>query len=802
MPVQVFGVRHLSPMGAWHLCQFLDQVQPSIVLIEGLADAGALIRDIVRRDTKPPIAILAYTQQPPVRTLVYPLASYSPEYQALKWADKHNVEAAFIDLPSDVFLALQKIDPTKLPRDPTVADEASLPAAEKRDPVGPSDTADAPDAAWSEESPTIEPTPVAAPNSGPEHRRHLYDRIALLRDETSYDSFWERTFEHNRQPDAYRLAALAMGAGLRDLDHDRPLGQAENLIREAHMRRQIQAAIAAGHMPEKIVVVVGAYHASAMTGDLAALTDQQLGSLPRLPSQLTLMPYSYFKLSSQSGYGAGNRAPAYFELIWQALQHDRMPQVATEYLTRVARHLRKSGTHRSTAEVIEGVRLANTLSAMRNGSAPVLQDLQDAAVTLIGHGQASVVSESLARVEVGTEIGSLPKGVSQTSIQEDFERHLLELKLSKFRSPVKQDLALDLRENRQAKTTATAFLDLRRSSFLNRLQLLGVPFGVRVASGQANATWAEAWQLQWTPETEISLVEAVLLGETIDLAASFQFARRLEKAETIADASRAVRDAFECGMFDSLELARGRLQALATESSEIKAIATAAEDLSTVVRYGDVRRFDPAPLLPLIEQLFLQGSLGLLAAAHCDNEAAKAICGSIESLEKIAAYHFQTVDDPLWRHQLRVLADSDDRNPLLSGFACSILLEHSLLTNDDLAREVSRRLSPGIPADLGAGWFEGMAMRNRYALLARQALWEQLAEYVSQLDDDEFKRALVFLRRAFGSFQAAEKRAIAENLGQYWGVGAATASELLGEALSEAEAAAMDELNEFDFDDL
>ena len=34
--IHVFGVRHLSPSGAWHLRHFLDQVKPQAVLIEGL----------------------------------------------------------------------------------------------------------------------------------------------------------------------------------------------------------------------------------------------------------------------------------------------------------------------------------------------------------------------------------------------------------------------------------------------------------------------------------------------------------------------------------------------------------------------------------------------------------------------------------------------------------------------------------------------------------------------------------------------------------------------------------------------
>ena len=112
--VPTFGVRHLSPMGAWQLRQFLDHVQPRVLLIEGLDDATELMPDMIRPDTKPPIAILAYTQQTPVHTLVYPLARYSPEYQAIAWADEHGARAEFFDLPSDIFLALQAAEKKRL----------------------------------------------------------------------------------------------------------------------------------------------------------------------------------------------------------------------------------------------------------------------------------------------------------------------------------------------------------------------------------------------------------------------------------------------------------------------------------------------------------------------------------------------------------------------------------------------------------------------------------------------------------------------------------------------------------------
>ena len=405
-------------------------------------------------------------------------------------------------------------------------------------------------------------------------------------------------------------------------------------------------------------------------------------------------------------------------------------------------------------------------------------------------------------MEVGTAIGELPKGVSRTSIQADFERELTRLKLEKYRTTIKQELALDLRENRLAKSVEAAFLDLNRSSFFHRLRILGVGFVAPLRTSQQASTWAEKWHLQWSPESEIQLIEAVLLGETVELAAGYKFKTTLEACASIAQAAEVVHDACQCGMMKSMEAARKRLQELSAETSEVTAIAHAAHVLGLIIRYGDVRKFDPAPLLPLVEELFVQGALALHSAASCDNEAAAKMFVAIDEMNQLALEHADRVDEPLWIDRLRKLSDADDRNPLLSGYACAILLERGLVANEDLIREVSRRLSPGVPADLGAGWFEGLSRRNRYGLLARQVLWAQLADYVATLDEDHFRRSLVFLRRAFGGFSAREKRQIAENLAEHWGVSGDAASEAIETELTETEEKTLKDVNEFDFDDV
>lgn len=91
-------------------------------------------------------------------------------------------------------------------------------------------------------------------------------------------------------------------------------------------------------------------------------------------------------------------------------------------------------------------------------------------------------------------------------------------------------------------------------------------------------------------------------------------------------------------------------------------------------------------------------------------------------------------------------------------------------------------------------------MKNRYALIARLSLWESLNDYLDTLDDEEFKRALVFLRRAFADFSAAEKDQIAENLGEILGLNGQEVSEAVNAVLDESAQEMIEGLDDFDFD--
>lgn len=748
----IFGIRHLSPAGAWNIRKLLDQISPKLVLIEGPEDFTEELGVLSDSNTKPPIAIMAYTSDTPIHTLLYPLAEYSPEYQAALWAQEHHKECRFIDLPSGVFLALSR-------------------------------------------------SAGRAEEDGEEERFNVYRKLDELSGEDTHETFWERTMEHFSEGEGYRKGAEAFGRNLRELTEDSDRDHAEIILREAYMRRQIREAIASGIAPEEIVVVTGAYHTEGLKGDTPELNDSELELLPRVESLKTWMPYSYYRLSSRSGYGAGNKAPAYYELLWKGYQKGEADYAARSYLSKLACWQRENGNMVSSAEVIEAIRLSFSLAALHGYQIPALRDLRDAAVTCMGHGHLGEIAQAVADTEIGTAIGSLPDGVSRTSIQKDFYHLLDELRLRKYCSVTADDLHLDLREKLTVQSEKAAFLDRERSFFLHRLRVLGISFVNWQQVQQEKATWAEHWVLRWTPEAEIEIVEAQLKGDTVLLAASFQMREQASQEENIAGVAKIIEESFLCGMPEMVSFATSILQKIAVEAAAVEEIAKTVQSLSLVIQYGSIRKLSHETLIPVLEQLFLRACLLLPESCICDDNASRGIIQGISMLNE-AALHHDFLSEEHWLHVVTEIAERDDLNTKISGYAAAILLERGKFTNTALELQVHRRLSRGVPADLGAGWFEGLSMKNRYALITRMSLWESLDQYLDTLDDEEFKRALLFLRRAFADFTAKEKSDIAENLGELWQLNPQQVSEAVNAPLSQEAMEMLEGLDDFDFGDI
>jgi len=741
--MKTFGIRHFSPAGAYFVRQFLDKIKPDLVLIEGPADFDFLIDDIVSKKLVPPFAIMAYTKEAPIDTILYPFAEYSPEYQAILWARENNKECHFFDLESDIMLGFGRTD------DDTKDEETISKEPEKN------------------------------------------------KSDVDMEGFWERNLEQSENMDAYRAGSALFGESLRKDTKSDDKSFARDIIRESFMKRKINEYIKKGFDSEKMVAITGAFHTSAIESLEGAMSDKEYKELVRRESNITLMPYSYYRLSKRTGYGAGNAAPAYYELLWQGFLRGDITYHERKYLSSLAKYMREHGGIVSSAQVIEATRLARELAVIRGGSVPTLEDLKDASITCMGGGSFGEMAMGFAETDIGKKIGSVPQDAMQTSIQSDFTTKLKQLKLEKYKELVATPLQLDLRENLRVKSEESAFLDLNRSFFLYRLVVLGIDFAKIKKSNQDNATWAENWILQWTPEAEIQIVESVLKGDTIVDAVAFVLGEKLSEATKISEIAEVIEDAFNCGLPKIVEGAKRSLDEMTNGAIAMCDIADTVSKLSNMISFGDIRKLDREPLVPIVKRLCIRASLMLVGESACDDTAATTLADDIQKIHSVFMMQ-DFLDESFWFDKLIELSNRDDLNTKISGLATAILLDAGKIDELTLRMEVSRRLSMGMPAELGANWFAGLSMRNHYALIGRLTLWESLSEYLDTLDEEEFRRSVVFLRRAFVEYSAKEKDMIAENLGEIWGLNAQAVSEIINSEIKEVDT---EILEDFDFGD-
>lgn len=745
MKAGYFGVRHLSPVCGYYVKEFLDRTAPDIVLIEGPSDLSDMIPKIYADNVRFPVALLAYTAEEPVRSIMYPLAEYSPEYNAMKWAVEHHVEVRFCDLPTGAMLFK------------SVSDD------------------------------------MAKEKEAEEENISVYDKIEQitgLDDET----FWEYTFEQSEIYDDLISALAEYGRNIRELSEC----DEYTLLRESFMRKSIYEC-SKDH--SCIAVITGAFHTEGIKAEYSAEDEKRISKMQTVTAKATLMPYSYYKLSSRSGYGAGNKAPFYYEMLWYNRLKGDLKRTCTEYLSRLAAFQRSQGYCTSSAEVIEAERLAYTLSSIRNGRLPSLSDLRDSALTCLGHGDPAEISTARADTEIGTVIGSLPEGVVNTGVQEDFIRQLKGLKLERFRKITAEELELDLRENLRVRSEKSAFLGLYRSFFLHRLSICGIGFAQQEQRYQDSATWAEKWMLRWTPETEIEIVEASLNGNTVEEAARYVIDSGLAEGATLEKCALALADAYMCGLESCIKTAAAAVGDMCAESSSPADEGKVISSLSASVRFGSIRKLDTSNVEPLLEKLYLRFILQVQTAAVCGDEAAKQLNTALTCVYEAVCVH-AFLDEKQFLDVLLSIADSDMVNPLISGHACALLCEWGKISNDKVSELISRRLSHGTPPADAAAWFEGLSSRSHRMLIGRISLWERLCGFIGELSDEEFKPVLVALRRTFSEYSAGEKAEIAENIGEVLGISSRAAAEIINAQITEEEQKAIDELDDFDFGDI
>ena len=758
-PLYWFPVRHHSPAAARYLAEALRARRPKIVFIEGPAEATELVPHIQDVKTKPPIAIYSsYRDDDNVLGLAgiassapdvpakfgvwYPLLPYSPEYVAIKVAKEIGAQVVFIDLPHHGLITPHDAG------DEQGDDDVEEEPPEQEEPAH-------------GEQPTWEDLAVQST---------FFKVLAETAGYRSWAECWDALFEvGGRHPDAdaFRRDMAFFCAALRATTRDERMQHDGTIAREAHMWRAITTTLADQKLrQEDAMVVCGGFHLF-MHRELVPAKELPAGTV-----YSTVAPYSYYRTSEHSGYGAGNRAPKYYELLYQHMQGpgaaDAPVRAMVDHVVAVLARGRRAGELLSSADAISITQHARMLASLRGHQAPTLDDVRDGVLSCCCKGrpeeEGRYLLTAMSEVEIGTAIGRVTPALGRLPLVFDFYRSIDELDLGETMGKEKKHKqTLDLRQE----------ADERRSVFFHRLTELGVSYATLVQTGESNTMFREVWKLEWSPKVETQLIENNLHGDTMEAAATAKIDEELAKEQD--DAASVCARLLRATNMDLPGLVL-RIETTAGHAidadTRLVSLAHALTDLVLLRRQAARKKIREDIVIDLQGRCFARACFAIPEVANVPVEDHEDVLTALKSVaETLLGDSDAGLDRDLFIESVRS-AYAQSTSPYLRGAMCGLLTETRAQPAEVLSQEILKFAQSRPEVMLTCGEFlDGVMATSRTAImLGAQSLVESLDVLLRAASWEQFLTMLPRTRKAFERLHDRSRVAFADRVAQLYGL--------------------------------
>lgn len=736
--VRILGIRHHGPGSAALLRKALDVLDPACVLVEGPPEGDELIQYITDPDLKPPVAMLLHASDEASLASFMPFAEFSPEWQAIHWALKHERPVRFIDWPAAISLALQKA---------------------ARD------------------------NPESVP---PQPRADALDLLASAAGYEDGETFWNGLIE---QRGASGQEALSVFASIETamteartqegLSPQSPDEILRNNQREAFMRTNIRATLK--EVEGNIAVVTGAWHISGLRQATKPADDRALvKDLPRLKVEATWVPWTDSRLSAFSGYGAGVISPGWYRHLWSLYTRKKLPsaeEFASAWQSRTAFKLREEGYSAPTASAIEATRLALGLAALRDLPMPGIAEMREASLAAMCDGNPLPLAMLERKLYIGELVGEIGERVPQNPLARDLTEWQRKTRLKA--QDLELEIKLDLRSD----------AGLLKSTLLHRLNLINVPWGKLLDAQAGRGTFREVWVIEWEPGYSVSLAEALVYGVTIEQAAGNATLKKARETTSITELASLIQRSLVSDLPETAASCLEQLQAVAVNSSDITDLMKAVSPLVRVLRYGTARRLPEDALRSLILSISVEINAGVrMGSRGLDEETTAARIAAMEAYDEALRLFGDDGLTSSWRNELGKVVDDDQVTSSIAGLSLRRLHDVVAWEPERVAAEFSRHTSSRQPKESGA-FLEGFLRGGSEVLLQDEPLLQLLDAWLCELSETDFTDSLPLLRRSMSSFDTVARRRVLEKVQRGRRQGTSAASPLAPESNPAFEAA-------------
>ena len=740
--LNIYGIRHHGPGSTKALLKALAADPPDVLVIEAPADAEGLLEFVstqfdsssvrsqqvggeegktqrsalsTQHSLTPPISALIYNPKDINQAIYLPFTGFSPEWQAILFAKEKNIPVRFMDLPMAISFALDEKEKNviqgKLETEERMTPEEK---AFRQDPMG---------------------------------------YLAKLAGYTDSERWWEVMFESpDNEVDIFG-AIQEMTTVLREEKEETP----RTLQREAFMRQTIRQAQKDGF--DKITVVCGAWHVPALsdiTKYKASHDAALLKGIKKIRTTATWTPWSYDRMTFDSGYNSGVISPAWYELLYVEKK-----DAATHWMINVARLFRSEDLDASSAHVIEAIRLAETLATLRGLAVPGIDELKEAAVTTICEGSAEKLELIEQKLITGNKVGHVPDSVPIVPLHADILATIKSARMSEYWENAEEQWLKGVdKDGRPKGIELRNDTDKLKSQLLHRLLLLDIPWGnqVELERYQTAGVLKEFWKMKWSPELAIRIIEMGTWGNTVAEACVHFLQKKTDETTALPALTDLVKNSLNADLPAAFSHLLQKLEHLAAITTDVYHLMDALPPLVQIVKYGNTRGTDVSIVEKVVVHLVPRICIGLPnAAANMDEEASGDAFKKIQHVNRAMGLLNDVDFSGQWHQALGKIALAKNVNGLLLGGCTRILFDKKILSENEGATRMRYALSRASAPLEAAQWLEGFLVGSGLVLLHNHALWNLLDEWVAELNEDNFSEVLALLRRTFSKFSPPER---------------------------------------------
>ncbi len=739
--VLLFPVRHHSPVCSYQLIKTIELYKPEIILIEGPENANSIIPALTHPDTVLPVAFYYFykdtgklvSEEAEDYKCYYPFIYSSPEYNAVKEAEKLGIPAKFIDLPyCDILINTSENSGLRKKADRhSYADDSHI--------VG----------------------------------GKFHSAVCEKTGVRNFDEFWEKYFE---------IAGLELSP--EEFVHrmhtyciiTREMTSSEELIADGTVAREDFMASNIKKFSEeykKILVVTGGFHSYGIYERLSRkkLKAPRTHKIPEKKQGCYPMAYSYPSADALRGYASGMNFPYFCDCITKSLQNGTEPcevynEQSLDFLVRTAKRSSKKNIPVSTADVISAKSLMTGLSALRNCRQCGTFELFDGVTSAFIKGEKTVSSsiplDILAGLASGDGAGKIGDKSHIPPLVADFENLCTKYKL-KYQSASEEIVEIPL-------FTKPKSTELSR--FMHRMDFLGTAFG-RMTKGpdlhrntDRNRV-REEWKYRRSPQVDSALIDHTTDGFTIEEACREHAGKILTEKRRCEDASYIAVECFLMGipLSDEQKILIDRITA---EDGDFFSVGRGLKQFEMLCRLKKLYQSKDSSPEKYLERCFSKLVSAIPSMANVPEEKA-------DECSEIIRSAYSTVQDILtdwiepFRSSLETLVSSPEKEPSVYGVCTGLLYAMDSDWREQAETAVKGYLN-GSPETKkkGAGFLKGLFSSARDIVLNDDSFLNMIDSLITSLEYDDFMEILPSLRLAFSYFTPNEIQTTAEKVSKIY----------------------------------